>query len=189
MARELCQRAGSEAVTCRFHCQSGQRIRAGAENCELPERRRAGPGADKAASKENVLDTLGKTARSSAANSASPSPRCRNSMPRWRRPLRLRSKPYNHLAWRKSNYRRSEPPPALPSAGHRTRPEFCDGVSEAGNDYYRLTEQGRAIEYVQPGLSVAGACQRVRGFAHHGLLLRKVTGELEKADKPIRSGC
>ena len=45
VARELCQRVGQQSLHCRNDWQSGQRIRAGIEGGELPERRHAGRGA------------------------------------------------------------------------------------------------------------------------------------------------
>ncbi len=45
VARELCQRAGSKAYIAGVDWQSGQRICAGIEGGELPERRHAGRGA------------------------------------------------------------------------------------------------------------------------------------------------
>ena len=53
---------GQQGLHCRIDWQSGQRICAGAEGGELPERRHAGQEQVTAASKEKVLDALGEAA-------------------------------------------------------------------------------------------------------------------------------
>ena len=53
---------GQQGLHCRVDCQSGQRICAGIEGGELPERRHAGEEQVTAASKEKVLDALGEAA-------------------------------------------------------------------------------------------------------------------------------
>ncbi len=62
------------------------------------------------------------------------------------------------------------------------------GYLEAGNDYYGLTEQGRAIEYYNRAFQLREHASELESLHITAFYYESVTGELEKAAQILSGG-
>jgi hypothetical protein len=166
--------SGQQGLYCGIDWQSGQRICAGPEGGELPERRHAGRGAGDGASKEKVLDALGAAAsklRGELGESLA-------TVQKFDVPLaQATTSSLEALKalqpWQKAFARKAPPRPCLtinvPSSWIRILPWATRRV---GSDYTTLGEVRAGQRVLHQGIPVAGACQRAGKAGDHRRLLR-----------------
>ena len=172
-AREVCQRAGSKAYIAGSINSLGSKYVLGlkAVNCQSGDT--LAQEQVTAASKEKVLDALGEAAsklRGELGESLAtvqkfdvPLQQATTSSLEALKAYSLGEKTYNEKG----------AAAALPyhQRAIELDPNFATGYNAVGNDYFSLTEAGRAREYLQQGVPVAGACQRTGKAGDHRRLL------------------
>ena len=164
VARELCQRVGQQGVHCRIDCQPGQRIRAGIEGGELPERRPAGRGAgDGCSPRRRCWTRSAKRHPSCAASWASLWPQYRSLMflSNRRQPHRLKlckpSPSAKREVERQRRHRRACRTINAPSSLIRILPM---PTTRWATSTSMKAISGADRRVLQQGVSVAGTCQR-----------------------------
>jgi eukaryotic-like serine/threonine-protein kinase len=183
IAREVCQRAGSRAYIAASIASLGSQYVLGLKvvNCQSGDVLAQEQAT--AAKKENVLDTLGKAAsklRGELGESLV-------SVQKLDAPLEQATtsslEALQAYTLGQRAYREKSEAVALPyhQRAIELDPSFAMGYLEAGNDYYGLTEPGRAIEYYSKAFELREHASERERLHITSFYYESVTGELEKA--------
>ena len=182
VARELCQRAGSKAYIAGSIASLGSEYVLGlkAVNCQSGDTLAQEQAT--AAPKRRCWTRWARRHRSCAASWASRWPRCRSSMFRW---------PGHHVFARSSEsvqpglkaFNEKGPAAALPyhQRAIELDPNFAMAYEAMGNDYFGLSELGRASEYYTKAFELREHASEREKLTITADYYRAVTGELEKA--------
>ena len=183
VARELCLRAGSEAYVAGSIASLGSEYVLGLKvvNCQsgdvlAQEQATAG-------SKEKVLGTLGETAsklRRELGESLASVQKLDTSM---EQATTSSLEALQAYTLGEKAYREKSAAAALPyhQRAIELDPDFAMGYLEAGNDYYGLSEQGRAIEYYIKAFELRKHASERESLHITAFYYESVTGDLEKA--------
>jgi tetratricopeptide (TPR) repeat protein/predicted Ser/Thr protein kinase len=183
VARELCLRAGSEAYIAGSIASLGSEYVLGLKvvNCQSGDVLAQEQAT--AASKEKVLDTLGETAsklRRELGESLASVQKLDTSL---EQATTSSLEALQAYTLGEKAYREKSAAAALPyhQRAIELDPGFAMGYLEAGNDYYGLTEQGRAIEYYNRAFQLREHASELESLHITAFYYESVTGELEKA--------
>src|SRR6202162_6237881 len=183
VARELCLRAGSEAYIAGSIASLGSEYVLGLKvvNCQSGDVLAQEQAT--AASKEKVLDTLGETAsklRRELGESLASVQKLDTSL---EQATTSSLEALQAYTLGEKAYREKSADAALPyhQRAIELDPGFAMGYLEAGNDYYGLTEQGRAIEYYNRAFQLREHASELESLHITAFYYESVTGELEKA--------
>jgi eukaryotic-like serine/threonine-protein kinase len=183
VARELCLRAGSEAYIAGSIASLGSEYVQGLKvvNCQSGDVLAQEQAT--AASKEKVLDTLGETAsklRRELGESLASVQKLDTSL---EQATTSSLEALQAYTLGEKAYREKSAAAALPyhQRAIELDPGFAMGYLEAGNDYYGLTEQGRAIEYYNRAFQLREHASELESLHITAFYYESVTGELEKA--------
>jgi tetratricopeptide (TPR) repeat protein/predicted Ser/Thr protein kinase len=183
VARELCLRAGSEAYIVGSIASLGSEYVLGLKvvNCQSGDVLAQEQAT--AASKEKVLDTLGETAsklRRELGESLASVQKLDTSL---EQATTSSLEALQAYTLGEKAYREKSAAAALPyhQRAIELDPGFAMGYLEAGNDYYGLTEQGRAIEYYNRAFQLREHASELESLHITAFYYESVTGELEKA--------
>jgi len=183
VARELCLRAGSEAYIAGSIASLGNEYVQGLKvvNCQSGDVLAQEQAT--AASKEKVLDTLGETAsklRRELGESLASVQKLDTSL---EQATTSSLEALQAYTLGEKAYREKSAAAALPyhQRAIELDPGFAMGYLEAGNDYYGLTEQGRAIEYYNRAFQLREHASELESLHITAFYYESVTGELEKA--------
>ena len=183
VARELCLRAGSKMYIAGSIASLGSQYVLGLKvvNCQNGDTLAQEQAS--AASKEKVLDTLGVAAsklRGELGESLA-------TVQKLDVPLSEATtsslEALQAYTLGEKAYREKSAAAALPyhQRAIELDPSFAIGYLEAGNDYYGLTEQGRAIEYYTRAFQLREHASELESLHITAFYYESVTGELEKA--------
>jgi tetratricopeptide (TPR) repeat protein/predicted Ser/Thr protein kinase len=183
VTRELCLRAGSEAYIAGSIASLGGEYVLGLRvvNCQSGDVLAQEQAT--AASKEKVLDRLGETAsklRGELGESLA-------TVQKLDVPLSEATtsslEALQAYTLGEKAYREKSAAAALPyhQRAIELDPSFAMGYLEAGNDYYGLTEQGRAIEYYSRAFQLREHASELESLHITAFYYESVTGELGKA--------
>jgi eukaryotic-like serine/threonine-protein kinase len=183
VARELCQRAGSKAFIAGSIASPGSQyvLRLKVVNCQTGDVLAQEEAT--ASSKENVLDTLGKAAsklRGELGETLA-------TVQKFDAPLEQATtstlEALQAYTLGQKAYREKSAGAALVyhQRAIELDPNFAMGYLETGNDYYGLTEQGRAIEYYIRAFQLRNHASERESLHITAFYYESVTGDLEKA--------
>jgi eukaryotic-like serine/threonine-protein kinase len=183
VVRELCQRAGSTAYVAGSIANLGSQFVVGLKvvNCQSGDVLAQGQAT--AERKETVLDTLGEAAsklRRELGESLV-------SVQKLDIPLEQATtsslEALQAYTLGEKAYREKSAAAALPyhQRAIELDPNFAMGYLEVGNDYYGLTEQGRAVEYYDRAFQLREHASERESLHITAFYYESVTGELEKA--------
>jgi tetratricopeptide (TPR) repeat protein/predicted Ser/Thr protein kinase len=183
VARELCLRAGSKAYIAGSIASLGSQYVLGLKVVNCQNEDTLAQEQASAASKEKVLDTLGAAAsklRGELGESLA-------TVQKLDVPLSEATtsslEALQAYTLGEKAYREKSAAAALPyhQRAIELDPSFAMGYLEAGNDYYGLTEQGRAIEYYNRAFQLREHASELESLHITAFYYESVTGELEKA--------
>ena len=183
VARELCQRAGSKAFIAGFIASLGSQylLRLKVVNCQTGDVLAQEEAT--AESKEKVLDTLGKAASKLRGELGE----ALATVQKFDAPLEQATtsslEALQAYTLGQKAYREKSAGAALVyhQRAIELDPGFAMGYLETGNDYYGLTEQGRAIEYYIRAFQLRNHASERESLHITAFYYESVTGDLEKA--------